>query len=718
VVTGSEGFILLVDDEELNRDMLSRRLLRSGFAVTLAASGREALDLVKEQSFDLVLLDQMMPEISGAEVLRTLRATYSPEALPIVMVTAIAESGKVAEALESGANDYITKPIDFKIALARIRSQLARKHAEDALRQSEERYALAAKASRDGLWDWNLLNEEIYFSPRWKQMLGLEDQEVGGSAETWFSRILLADREVLLAAIKAYLDGSGEVMQCAYRMLNARGAVRWMSCRGIVTRDERGRPVRLAGSQSDVTEERTQDALTGIANRLRLLGDLESILDRIGRNANAVPSHAVLFLDVDAFKDVNDRLGHLAGDQLLRSVAGRLERIVAAHEKERAAQLIAVRMGGDEFAILLKAGATPATVEVLALHIQRIMKPAFELGNHVVHCTFSIGIAIASCLHKVPEDLLHDADVAMYTAKRKGNGGIVVFAAAMHDAAVERLELANDLRVAVERDELEVAYQPKVDLSSGLTYGVEALVRWNHPTRGLLQPASFIAIAESTGLIFEIGRWVRLEACTQVRAWQEQFPMYSPLELSVNLSPREFKQPNLIDQISGVLRESGFPAACLHLEITEDVLLEDMPAARFTLHELKKLGISLDIDDFGSGYSSLRYLQELPFDLIKVDRYFIQTLDPASSSSGRLIQSIVSMARDLGMKVVAEGVETREHSLKLQELGCGLGQGYFFSKPLNVAAMHSFLTGERPPARPSAHPILVAGAAPAPSSPC
>ena len=305
--------------------------------------------------------------------------------------------------------------------------------------------------------------------------------------------------------------------------------MRWMSCRGIVTRDAQGRLVRLAGLQSDITEEKTQDALTGIPNRLRLLGDLECILDRIGENANAVPSHAVLFLDVDAFKEVNDRLGHLAGDQLLRSVAGRLERIVAAYEKERASQLMAARMGGDEFAILLKEGATLEAVDALALHIQRAMKPAVKLGNHVVHCTFSIGIALASSLHKVPEDLLHHAGVAMYTAKRAGNGGIAVFAAAMHDAAVERFELVNDLRNAIERDELEVAYQPKVNLASGLTYGVEALVRWNHPTRGLLQPASFIAIAESTGLIVELVRWIRLKGCTQVCAWHEQFPMSPPL---------------------------------------------------------------------------------------------------------------------------------------------------------------------------------------------
>ena len=683
--------------------MLSRRLRRCGFLVSLATGGREALEMIRTESFDLVLLDQMMPEISGTEVLHILRSTFTAEVLPIIMVTAVAESDKVAAALEDGANDYITKPIDFPVALARIRSQFARKHAEEALRQSEERYALAAKASRDGLWDWNLRTGDIYFSPRWKQMLGLTDEEVAPTPQSWFSRILLPDREAVRAAIKLHLGGHSDVLQCAYRMLDANGSLHWMSCRGIATRDEQDQPLRLAGSQSDVTEEKTQDALTGIPNRLRLLGDLESAL-----LANSIPGgtwgHALLFLDLDGFKTINDNLGHLAGDQMLKGIAARLQQIVARYNQVQASSLLAARMGGDEFALLLKYGATKDTVQKLAVDLQQSMELPLDLAGHAVYCTFSIGVAMASSQHGIPEDLLRDADIAMYTAKHRGPGQIAVYADCMQDEALQQLDLENDVRYAVERGELEVVYQPKVNLNSGLTYGVEALLRWNHATRGRLQPDAFISIAERSGAIVEMGKWVRANACSQVRAWQDLFPMQPPLELSVNLSPREFKQDALVEEVGRTLVATDFPASCLHLEITEDVLLEDLDGARFTLYALKKLGISLDIDDFGSGYSSLKYLQELPFDLLKVDRYFTQALDPDRPASGGLIQTILSMAHGLGLKVVAEGVETMEHKLTLLELGCSLGQGYFFSKPISAGAMETFLAAERPPAQ-TAFPI-------------
>ncbi len=719
-MTEVAGSILLVDDEQLNRDMLSRRLLRCGFSVSLASGGREALELAHTQRFDLVLLDQMMPEVSGAEVLRVLRATYSAEALPIVMVTAVAESEKVAEALEGGANDYITKPIDFKIALARIRTQLARKHAEDALRQSEERYALAARATRDGLWDWNLVTGDVFYSPRWKQMLGLEDDQVANNSQAWFSRVLAPDREAVLAAVKLHVEGHSDVLQCSYRMLGPEGSLRWMSCRGIVTRDDAGKPIRLAGSQSEVTEEKTQDKLTGLPNRLRLLGELERLIEQSKESGDEAASYAVLLLDVDGFKEINDSLGNLAGDQLLMSIAGRLQALASQQDPHTAkglpARLMALRTGGAAFAMLVRGGATQQAIEELAAMIQQTLKLPLDLAGHTMHCTLTIGIALASRAHTVPEDLLHNADVALSAAKRRGRGERATYTAQMHDAARQQLDLASDIRLAVEREELIIAYQPKVNLASGMTYGMEALIRWNHPKRGLLQPGAFIAIAEETGAIVEIGQWILRKACTQVRSWHDMFPMYPPLELSVNLSPREFRQEDLIEQVGRTLIATGFPPACLHLEITEDLLLEDLGAARMTLYGLKKLGLSLDIDDFGSGYSSLKYLQELPFDLLKVDRYFTQTLDLDRPATSGLIQSIVSMAHELGLKVVAEGVETNQHSSILQELGCKLGQGFFFSKPIAAEAMQAFLELERPAIEPGfAAPCLAAAAASGPS---
>lgn len=689
--------ILIVDDEILNLDMLSRRLQRCGFAVDVAVNGTEALDKVRGQPFDLILLDQMMPEISGVEVLRRLRADFSTEVLPIIMVTAVAESDKIAEALAAGASDYITKPIDFKVALARIHSQLERKHAEDKLRQSEERYTLAARASQVGLWDWNLVTGQIYFSPHWKRMLGLEQEQVEGTAEFWYSRILAQDREDVIAAVDRHVQGDTEVLQCGYRIFHADGSIRWMSCSGIVSRDQLGKAIRLAGTQHDVTAEKTQDALTGMPNRLLLLADLECALARACQPAAAAASHALLFLDLDGFKAINDRLGHLTGDELLKGIAERLQLIIGELEMQGASRAgaVAARMGGDEFAILLREGATRESVEAFAADIQHAMNVPFDLQGHLIHCAFSIGVALACPSHSKPEEMLRDADVAMYTAKRQGRGGVAIFDTQMHEAAAQQLDLEHDIRLAAQRNELEVFYQPKVDLRSGVTYGVEALLRWNHPKFGLLQPCSFIQFAEETGAIVEIGKWVLDKACRQVHAWDGVFSGRPPLELSVNLSPREFIQQDLVEGIRQTLVATDFPPSSLHLEITESVFVGDFAAARLTLNKLKELGVYLDLDDFGTGYSSLQYLRELPFDLLKIDRYFVKSLDSAQASSGEMLQTMLAMAQNLGMDAVAEGVETREHSLKLQELGFFFGQGFYYSRPINSDAMEAFLSTER-----------------------
>ena len=711
----NKGLLLVVDDEALNLDMLSRRLERSGYSVQVASSGREALKLISENSFDLVLLDQMMPGMSGAEVLHTLRSELSTEVLPVIMVTAMAGSDRIIEALENGANDYITKPVDYKVALARIRSQLARKRAEAALRQSEERYALAAKASRDGLWDWDLCTGVVYYSPRWKEMLGLGD-EVEPNAEAWFSRIVAADRAATVTAVETYLRGSDDVLQCAYRMLHADGSMRWMACHGITTRGESGDPIRVAGSQSDVTDEKTRDALTGLPNRLMLIAqldyDIAREIERARSGVSAQPSpssQALLFLDLDEFKTINDSLGHVAGDHLLKDVAARLTLAGEARALEdgNTRPPLVARMGGDEFAILLESARPGVAIVALASEVQRQMREVFDLDGIPVLCTFSIGAALGSPAHRGAEDILREADIAMYTAKAQNRGELVIFNPRMGDIASQQLELENDIRSAVAGNELEVLYQPKVDLSTGLTYGVEGLVRWNHPTRGLLQPGVFIPIAEKTGVIVDIGKWVLQHACLQVRVWHKQFPLGPPLELSVNLSPREFKQKNLVEEVRRILLETDFPPALLHLEITESVLLDDMTAARATLYALKEMGVGLDIDDFGSGYSSLKYLRELPFDSLKIDRYFTAGLDPSHPVSGELIRAILTMANVLGLEVVAEGIESQMHSTTLQTLGCRYGQGFFFARPLNATAVHDLLTLERSALSPFCPPILL-----------
>lgn len=697
---GSARSLLLVDDEELNTDMLSRRLTRSGFRVEVARNGAEALALIGGKRFDLVLLDQMMPQMSGREVLARIRATHSQQALPVIMVTAVAESGRIAEALEAGANDYVTKPIDFRVTLARIHAQLARAAAEAALRKSEERYALVAKASRDAIWDWDLNSGTVYYSDRWTEMLGVPHSEVGRSPEAWFSRVFQSDRQPLQQCIeKAILGGHG-TFDCHYRVHHGDGLRRWMSTRALVTRDEEGRAVRLSGSQSDITEEKTRDTLTGLVNRVALKSQLEHLFLAVkGSSVQPVPAYALLFLDLDGFKAVNDSFGHLAGDRLLYAVASRLRDAVAKISRDPrdilCAEMMVARVCGDEFAILLQSSSPETHAMELAKEVHRQMTAPVKLDGHSIHVNFSIGVATSSASHGTHEELLADADVAMYAAKTNGRGSVALFSPEMRQAVLERLTLENDLRSAIGSGAMYLMYQPKVRLATGAIYGVEALLRWNHPTRGHIAPSEFIPTAEQTGQIVEIGHWVLETACTQLLDWHARYPLAPPLELSVNLSPREFKQDGLVNAIAAVLRNTGFPASSLHLEITEGVLFEHFAEAREKLLALQQLGVLLDLDDFGSGYSSLRYLRELPFDTLKIDRYFVASLDDdTTNSSAEMIEAILAMAETLGLKVVAEGIETLPHSVVLKRLGCESGQGYYFSRPLAVPAMQEVLMHE------------------------
>jgi len=538
----------------------------------------------------------------------------------------------------------------------------------------------------------------VYYSPRWREMIGLAPAEAPDTLEAWFSHIVPADRLAITELVAAYLQGPEDLLQCSYRMLHADGTPRWMSCRGIASRALDGAVVRVAGSQSDVTEEKTCDRLTGLPNRLRLISQVECILDSPAHaKAGGNDAYAVLFLYLDGFKTISDSLGHAAGDHLLKAIASRLTLAAGASflaDPGNRTPLV-VRMSGDEFAILLEGTANKAAVRLFATEEKQLMKEPFDMAGHSVHCTFSIGIALASPSHHVAEEVLREAGMAIYVAKFQRSGDLAVYDSSMRDAAMQRLELENDIRSAVGGCQLVLLYQPKVDLSTALTYGVEALVRWIHPQRGLLQPAVFIPIAEETGAIVEIGRWVFSEACLQVLRWHKQFPLGPPLELSVNLSPREFKQKDLVEEVRRTLQETGFPAASLHLEITENLLFEDMEAARATLYALKGLGVRLDLDDFGSGYSSLKYLRELPFDTLKIDSYFTVGLDPNEPASGKLIQAILNMGKNLGLQVVAEGIETEMHSTALRRLGCRFGQGFYYSRPLPREDMQARLAIER-----------------------
>jgi diguanylate cyclase (GGDEF)-like protein/PAS domain S-box-containing protein len=687
---GSTAQLLIVDDIETNRDMLSRRLQRLGYNVRQAASGTEALAIIDQESVSLVLLDVEMPGMTGLEVLTTVRRRYSPIELPVVMVTARQQREDVIEALTLGANDYVTKPIDMPIAVARIRTQLSLKQAEAALRESEERYALAARGANDGLWDWNLITDCVYYSPRWKLMLGCDEEAVSQSPEEWLGRVHPDESGRVRGDVDAHLADQTTQFESEHRLLHCDGNYRWVLVRGLAIRDARGRATRFAGSLTDITGGKVSDALTGLPNRILFIDRLGRAVERRKRHGETL--YAVLFLDLDRFKVVNDSLGHAIGDQLLIALARRLEQCLRASDTcaRVAGEQTIARLGGDEFTILLDDIGQVGDALRVADRIQKTLARPFVLDGQEVFTSASIGIAIGTREYDSPEAVLRDADTALYRAKALGKARYEVFDTEMRNRAVARLQLETDLRRALERSEFRLFYQPIISLVTGHVSGVEALLRWPHWDRGLVYPADFIPVAEETGLIVPMGEWALREACRQLAEWHATIETPVPLTMAVNLSGRQFLQPDLASQIERILAETGVAASSLKLEITESTIIENITQIVELLLRLKELGVKVAIDDFGTGYSSLSYLQRLPIDSLKVDRSFVSCM---TRDGMEIVRAIVGLAHNLGLDVVAEGVETPEQLAQLQSLGCEFGQGHLFSTAVDACHIPAMLPG-------------------------
>ena len=567
-----------------------------------------------------------------------------------------------------------------------VRDITERKRAEMALRESEKRYALATRAANDGLWDWDLETNLLYYSPRWKSMFGYAEDEIGNNPDEWFSRIHSDDLPRVKAEVSAHLDGTTDHLESEHRIHHRDGTFRWVQCRGLAVWDGNAVAYRLAGSLSDITARKRaeeqllhdafHDVLTGQPNRALFMDRLGRALEHAKRSKQG--QFAVVYLDFDRFKVVNDSLGHSIGDQLLQESAQRLERCV------RSVDTLA-RFGGDEFVILLEDLEDAQDATRVADRIQSELALPFNLNGHRVFIAASAGIVVSTPEYEKPEDILRDADIGMYRAKSLGKARYEVFTPAMRDLALARLELEKDLRDAIEREEFRIYYQPIVSLQSNRIIGFEALARWQHPKRGLVSPAEFIPIAEETGLIIPIGQWVLREACRQMHEWQSRFPADPPLKINVNLSPKQFAQSDLVAQVTEILQQTGLEANSLGLEITESIIVNDTAVVTALLSQLRALGLAMHVDDFGTGYSSLSYLQYLPLDTLKIDRHFVSKLGVDVNGTG-IIKTIVSLAHDLGLKVVAEGVETTEQRAELERLGCEFGQGYLFAKPLEGEA--------------------------------
>ena len=552
--------------------------------------------------------------------------------------------------------------------------------AEDALAVSQERFAAAIRGANDGIWDWDLVNDAFFASPRFRALLGMADDAECTSVDQWLARIAPSDVDRVRFELDLHVRGLTPQFESEYQVLDPDGYPRWMDSRGQALRRDDGTPYRMAGSLTDITERKRQeeqllrnafyDDLTGLPNRALFMDRASFLLSRVQRASDH--AFGMLVLDIDRFKNVNDSLGHAAGDQLLIQVSERMGAVL------RTGHTLA-RLGGDELGVLMDdLNDTSEAAEMAARMLESLSEP-FDLDGHEVFTSASIGIARSLPTHANAEELFRDADTAMYRAKQAGRGRFEVFDPVMHETAVSILRVEAELRRALERDELEPYFQPVVELRSGRVVGCEALVRWNHPERGVVGPYEFVSIAEETGLIVRVGEVVLREACRRVREWADAG--LSPITVAVNISVNQMLEEGLVETVSAVLAETGILPSSLELEVTESVVMKDPGAVGRKLEAINDLGVSLSIDDFGTGYSSLGYLKRFPFSALKIDRSFVMDL-PGDVDDGMIVEAVIGLAHGLKMSVIAEGVETEAQREFLVDRGAERMQGFLVSPPV------------------------------------
>jgi diguanylate cyclase (GGDEF)-like protein/PAS domain S-box-containing protein len=683
--------ILVADDDPSTRLLVREALEYSGFAVTEAKNGTEAIAAFAGESPEMVLLDVRMPEVDGFQACAALRRMPGGDTVPILILTGLDDIDSIKQAYEAGATDFASKPINLFILTHRVRYMLRAKRAFDELRQSEARLASAQRIARLGNWERHLKTGAIHWSEQIYRLFGVTPGSFTPTLESFLERLHAEDRELVGRATEEAVRGD-RPYNLDLRILLPDGSVRFVHEQAEVMTDASGEAVTLAGTTQDISERKQAeeqirflayyDGLSKLPNRMLFMEKLSLALETARRQSH---THAILFLDLDRFKRINDTLGHSVGDRLLQGVAERLRKCLRSSdtlarggEPQSAADTVA-RLGGDEFIVSISDLNRGEDAAKVARRILDSLSEPFRLDEHEVVITASIGISVFPADGTDVETLLKNADTAMYHAKDSGRNAFQFYSGSMNAAAFQRLALENSLRKAIEREELMLYYQPQIDIDTGRIVGAEALIRWRHPDLGLVSPGDFIPLAEETGLILPIGRWVLLSACSQGKSWQEAG--YGPLQIAVNLSGRQFRQQHIVQTVEEAIRETGFDPRRLEIEITESILMRSAEETVQTLRELKAMGLRVSVDDFGTGYSSLNYLTRFPIDALKIDQSFVRDI-AADPGDAAITAAIIAMARGLKLDVVAEGVETQDQLTYLRQRGCRLMQGYLFSRPV------------------------------------
>ncbi|MDM8564989.1 EAL domain-containing protein [Candidatus Halobeggiatoa sp. HSG11] len=682
----SEFSILIVDDEQVNRQVLINYLSLHNYSLHQVDSGIEALEYLKQEKPDIILLDVMMPHMSGYEVTQKIRTQWQADELPIILLTAKNQVADLVVGLESGANDYLTKPVSKDELLARIKTHLNILQLKQDRLEAEQKYRNIFENAIEGIFQCTLDGHYLSVNPACISMFGYE------SAEQMYTEIIDIGKQLYFEPQRRIefielLATNSNVQDFEYQARCKNGTIIWVKETVHVVRNNENEIKYYEGIIENITERKqteeklrydaTHDQLTGLLNRTSFT---DSLTDAIAQD-DAV--FAVLFVDLDRFKIVNDSMGHLVGDRLLTDIAERLS-------KEVTDDNIVARFGGDEFALIFKNIPDLQTLEQNISNILYKLSQPYPLKDETFNTTASIGIALSNSEYKTADEMLRDADTAMYEAKKQGGDKSVIFQPWMRTTIVNMLKMEGDLRKALERDELMVYYQPIISLETHKLIGFEALVRWQHPQQGLITPDSFIPLAEETGLIKELGLWVFETACIQLSSWQQQFTAHSNLGMNINVSPVQLKQPDLIYQIQDIIDKYNIKPDTCRIEITENAMMQNPKTALKILNDLKNLDILLYIDDFGTGYSSLSYLQQFPIDALKIDKSFIQNID-ASAKSAQIVNAIIALGKSFDLRIVAEGTENKTQVTMLKAANCHNVQGYFFSKPKDAETIEEFL---------------------------
>ena len=678
--------LLIVDDDPVIRTMLRKALERQGYSVMEATNGLEAIDLFKQQQPDMVLLDVLMPVMNGFQACETMRQSDPERSVPIIMFTGLDDVTAVDRAFDSGATDFITKPINWSLFTQRVRYALKARDTDFALRKSQHRVNHALYVARLGYWDWDLKKNQFKVPENVLIMLGI-DARGFEHVEDFIKYVPEEDKDRVQHAFNDVKQrGTRFVLEHRLSTLDRSERYIYQQCEVIM--DDNGLPMHALGTIQDITSlkraedmilhQAYHDSLTDLANQTLFKERLTHALKVAEHGGNLV---AVIVMDIDRFQLINDSLGYDIGNELLVAFAGFIGRFVQEGDTIS-------RVSGNEYAILLERPDSMDEITNIIRSIRQSLKDeAFELAGEKVHISLSIGVSIYPDDDFDAGNLMKYATAAMRKAKAQGGDQEHFYTSDMNRRVHNRLRMEQDLRKALDEGGLELYYQPQVDAQTRKIVAMEALIRWNHPEYGQISPVVFIPLAEETGLIQPLGSCVLKEAMCQTMQWYEKG--YA-LRVGINLSARQFMQKDLVQQVEKNIVDCGIDPGLIDLEITESIAMQDAESSIQKMHELKQLGVQLSMDDFGTGYSSLSYLNQFPLDVLKIDRAFVKEIG-AKDGDGAIARAVIAMAHSLNLEVIAEGVETEQQFEFLKQHGCHMIQGYLVSQPLSAAHFEKLL---------------------------